>query len=227
MLGSVPGPPLALRGRQRGGGPLNPRLETPDGFDGLHQPHRFIMKTLSLVCTVALLAALTAGCDASLSSDADSAIAPAAAAGAGGPAASGSGHLTVDDEYRTFSFHAREAANGTVAGSFNLQARQSGNHLKGNVTCVTALPNNRAIMAGLITEADDSGFREGGNFAFMVEDNGAGNASAPDRLTLVAQFGLSPGFPTEQSLVDFLCASNGSALPALTAIEGGNITVRP
>ncbi len=184
------------------------------------------MKTLSLACTVALLTALTAGCDASLSSDADSAIAPAAAAGAGGPTASGSGHLTINNEYRTFSFHAREAANGTVSGSFNLQARQTGNHLKGNVTCVTVLPNNRAIMAGFITEADESTFRVGGNFAFMVEDNGSGNGAPPDQLTLVNQFSIQPGFPTDQSLVDFLCASNGSAILPLRPIEGGNITVR-
>ncbi len=183
--------------------------------------------SLSLVCTVVLMAALTAGCDSSLSSDTAPSVAPAASASAGGPAASGSGHITIADEYRTFSFHARAAASGTVAGQFNLQARQSGNHLKGNVTCVTVLPNNRAIMAGFVTEADESGFRVGGNFAFMVEDNGAGSGAAPDRLTLVSQFGLSPGFPTDQSLVDYLCASNGSNLSALTPIEGGNITVRP
>lgn len=176
------------------------------------------------------------GCDSGLSgpdlskTTGDLSALTSAKGGNSGPFVGGSGHLTVDEAFRTFSFHARQKKDGEFEGLFNLQARQTPARLRGTVDCFQIIGENQAVVAGFITDAGESGFREGGNFAFFVEDNGEGSA-ATDALTLIPQFTVpQPGFPDDQSVVDFFCTAPGggvAALPPLRPIEAGNIQVKP
>jgi hypothetical protein len=129
---------------------------------------------------------------------------------------------------RTFSFHAREKRSGDVDGQFTLQARQGDGFFKADIACMNVF-DNRAVMAGFITRAPEgSTFREGGNFGFMVEDNGEGNGGPADQITLVTQFPVpQPCCETDQDILDILCASEGEALTGLIEIEAGNVQVRP
>ena len=182
-------------------------------------------------CTLVLgvVAALT-GCDAvpDLPTELE-ALAPGgevAALGVGmaGPAARGSGHLMVGDEYRTFSFHARDDAGGAL----NLQARQLDIHLKGDIACVNVI-DNRAVLVGYFSRGAGA-YEEGAVFGFMVEDNGEGEAALPDRISLLVPFPIQPGFPTYESIGEFLCDSDPSAISSffpLQEFEGGNIQVQP
>jgi hypothetical protein len=142
-----------------------------------------------------------------------------------GPSASGSDHVLIDGLLRNFSFNAREQHDGAVEGGFTLQARfaSSTTKVKGQVTCLSLLSDNRAYMAGFTTEATDD-IRVGVPFAFMVVDNGEGNAT-PDEITRLTRYLTAPS--QDQAWLDYLCANPGDYAAVLLPVERGNIQVRP
>ena len=90
--------------------------------------------------------------------------------------ATGSGHMQLGGELRTFSFSAVERNDGSVTGQAQLQARlvDSTSHVE--IDCLNVV-GNVAIVSGTL----DSGITG----AFAVEDNGEGGNAPPDRITLL------------------------------------------
>jgi hypothetical protein len=181
-------------------------------------------KTLPLAaCCAALLTLSLSGCDAAGPS-ADAALSASAAPAAmsqAGPAARGSGHLTVDDAYRTFSFNARVSKTGDSQGGFSLQARHQGIKIKGEVLCLRVVNGNEAYVFGKITEHPDTSFLEY-EFGFRVVDNGEGSSESPDEITLV-----TTNFLPGASAAVCAGADPSGVLTALRPIENGNVQVQP
>lgn len=168
------------------------------------------MRTLSML-VLALAAAVLA------SSSAVSATPPNPAKGQGKVVASatGSGHLTQSAKLRTFSFSAREQANGTDRGQAQLRNRGSTNvpiHVR--ITCLNVV-GDVAHMTGFVSKIKTETapfFVKNSKVAFSVEDNGP----TGDRISLVSFFG---------NVAELDCES---ALTAPTlAIEKGQVKVRP
>lgn len=143
--------------------------------------------------------------------------APATAASATGLVASatGSGHIMIAGERRTFAFNAKKAANGSVTGQFQLNNRQQEVVLHAEITCITVV-GNRARIGARITRSTSTATLPGFFSAFTVVDNGEGSSAPPDQLSLVFS-SPAPGFDT------FHC-STGFFLP-LNPVEDGNIQV--
>jgi hypothetical protein len=151
-------------------------------------------KVLTLLGTIALLAA-----------------APILAEGDGVVhSATGSGHLTLGDDLRTFAFSAVERSDGTVTGQALLQARlvDATGHIE--IDCLNVV-GNVALISGT--------GRDGTTRAFAVEDNGEGGTASPDRITLVFS---GPFFTPGVCMV----LTPADAAPLLMPIEEGNVQVR-
>ena len=162
-------------------------------------------KTLALMSTIALVAA-----------------APILAQGDGVVhSMTGSGHIQIGDDLRTFAFSAVQRDNGTVTGEAQLVNRQAGNAAQVHVgiDCLNVF-GNVAIASGTITQAFNPD-AIGVAAVFAVEDNGEGANAPPDRITLLLTFPfVPPGTP--------LCmlVGPGDAAPLLMPIEDGNVQVR-
>ena len=76
---------------------------------------------------------------------------------------------------------------------------------------------NTAVISGVVTSSNTG--QTGNTGVFTVQDNGEGKNAAPDRLSLVFFFG--PEFAGN------LCTFFTFADFPTSAIEGGNIQVRP
>jgi len=126
--------------------------------------------------------------------------------------ATGSGHITLNGENRTFSFTAKTDIDGTSSGEAQLQARQADNRLHMNIDCLV-VSGNQATMSGTVTQSTDPAF-ENSDFLFAVEDNGEGKKAPPDRLSLVFLFGTGSGVNCQNT-----------AIAPDTDIERGNIQV--
>ena len=141
---------------------------------------------------------------------------------AGGVAnsATGSGHLTADGGYRTFSFSAREYADGSVKGQAQLNNRGQERRIHFTVDCL-AVVGNRAYISGMSKSASQPADL-GGYWNMAVEDNGQGASSPPDRVTRAFQLTPAPSSqwrcdnPAVQALM------TGQLLP----VERGNVQVR-
>ena len=124
--------------------------------------------------------------------------------------ATGSGHMQLGGELRTFSFSAVERNDGSVTGQAQLQARlvDSTSHVE--IDCLNVV-GNVAIVSGTL----DSGITG----AFAVEDNGEGGNAPPDRITL-----LNTGPFFTPGICKFLTPA--VVAPFLLPIEKGNVQVR-
>jgi len=134
--------------------------------------------------------------------------------------ASGSGHMTVtgaDTDWRSFSFHATGRPDGTADGRFQLQPRQNDpdHKILGDIVCVTVV-GNKAWMVGRVTESDSPNSPVGTFTRFRVADNGEGEGSPPDQISLMEVGVIDP--PPYCVLVP--------ERPELRDIEAGNIQVR-
>lgn len=138
--------------------------------------------------------------------------------------ASGHGNLTVNGQFRTFSFTALRHSDGEVTGEFELKNHDLGGRMHGKVTCFLAFPRpedpsrGALFAAGVVTDSEDA-FPVGSPVIFNAFDNGEGtNALFPDFLSLMA-------LATPQD-VQRQCRS-GIRISVVLPIEGGNIQVRP
>jgi len=129
----------------------------------------------------------------------------------------GSGHFTTaDGDLRTFSFTARKNEVG-VDGRWVRVRRVDGVnvHSQGVVTCFTIIGDQAWLggyaTQGLLSEPPNN------EVAWRVVDNGQGNNSPPDRISM--QFvGAGPGF------AESYCSATPDA-PPLNDIEEGNIKI--
>lgn len=138
--------------------------------------------------------------------------------------ASGHGSLTVEGNFRTFSFTAIRHGDGRVTGEFELKNHGTGSRMHGDVTCFYAFPRpedpdrGAGFFAGVVTHSD-GGFPVGTPVIFNAFDNGEGrNALFPDFLSLVRASG--PVDVQRQCLF-------GLRITPVLPIEGGNIQIRP
>ncbi len=129
------------------------------------------------------------------------------------PSANGQGSLTLPgDVSRRFAFHANTMPNGSVQG--NGEVTYTGGELKVrfSIDCMT-VSGNSAHLSGTVLSDDQNPERVGWKCHFRVVDNGEGNNSAPDQISLVF---TGPAYPPCTVAVP---------LP-LIDIEGGNIQVK-
>lgn len=177
-------------------------------------------RSVSLVCTGLFALLLITGCAEAPTAPALDA-APAfdgETASKGGKVASatGSGHFIdvrfPEEELRTFSFNAKEFADGSANGQWQLNNRNFPIRLHGEVECVSVL-GNEAWFAGATTNSDDPD-QVGIIRGFYVVDNGEGGNAAPDQISFA--FGLSSA--------DFWCDLQPRV--ALNDVEKGNVQVK-
>lgn len=126
-------------------------------------------------------------------------------------AASGSGHLTVDGENRTFSFHALQTADGRVGGEWQRLNRAAEAEAHGKITCM-GVSGSTAWLGGFSTTSSTGT----GTVRWRVFDGG--RSGGEDAI----------------SLQDVLDPANTEAYcygqpdyPELLPIESGNVTIRP
>ena len=127
--------------------------------------------------------------------------------------ARGGGHWTVPSgALRTFAFTAKNRADGTVQGQYQVNNRDvAGSKEHGTVTCLE-VDGNGAWIGGVITHSSIPE-REGLRRVFYVVDRGEGSGDPPDQ--------ASP-------LIVVLTATECHTRPFLLTqdLEGGNIQVR-
>jgi hypothetical protein len=128
--------------------------------------------------------------------------------------ATGSGHVTDNAAFRSFTFSAREYANGTDRGQAQLRNRGGTNtpiHVQ--ITCLNVV-DNVAHMTGFVkkirTETPPF-FVKNSSVAFSVEDNG----QTGDRISLMSFFGT----------VGPLSCATPLTTPTLP-VENGQVKVR-
>ncbi|HMG18140.1 MAG TPA: hypothetical protein VK573_05400 [Gemmatimonadales bacterium] len=129
--------------------------------------------------------------------------------------ATGQGSLIQADERRTFAFSAVKHADGSVTGEFQLIGRLSEVIIHGTVLCLTVIGPD-AWLGGVIDHANRD---LGGETVFRVRDNGEGQQTEPDGISLMF-VNQPPGSAAAY------CA-NTPPSPAFNAIVAGNIQVRP
>ncbi|MGH3082814.1 MAG: hypothetical protein ACRDNP_01925 [Gaiellaceae bacterium] len=125
--------------------------------------------------------------------------------------ATGSGHLLLGDDLRTFSFTAVERSDGSVTGQAENHNRATGATAHVEIDCLNVV-GNVAIISGET--------RGGRTAVFAVEDNGEGANASPDRITLVIT--NDPDYPTGVCML----VTPEDAEPFLMPIEDGNVQVR-
>jgi hypothetical protein len=114
------------------------------------------------------------------------------AALAGPPVHSASGGGTVDwpGGRVTYGFNAQVDASGAVKGQAEFHHRDAGITDHVDINCLTVVGND-AWLGGTITSSDNPAV-VGLEIVWRVQDNGEGNAAAPDQTSTVV-FGVSPG----------------------------------
>ena len=124
--------------------------------------------------------------------------------------ASGSGHITVDGEQRTFSFHALQLSDGRVGGEWQRFNRAGDARGHGKVTCMT-FGGETAWLGGFATKSTTTP----GTVRWRVTDGG--QTGSQDAISLQS---VSAGADTEA-----YCYGQPD-FPELLPIESGNISIR-
>ncbi|MDX1545830.1 MAG: hypothetical protein R3247_02510 [Rhodothermales bacterium] len=178
-------------------------------------------RSLSLLCTGLFALLLATGCaEAPTAPGLEAApVFDGETASKGGKVtarATGSGHFNdarfPEEELRTFSFNAKQFADGSANGQWQLNNRNFPIRLHGEVECVS-VSGNEAWFAGTTTNSDDPA-QEGTIRGFYVVDNGEGGKAAPDQISFA--FGLSSA--------DIWCDLQPRV--ALNDVEKGNVQVK-
>ena len=129
--------------------------------------------------------------------------------------ATGSGHLTDNAALRTFTFSAREHADGTDRGQAQLKHRGSGNYpVHVRITCLNVV-GDVAHMTGYVSKIrvqTPPHFVTNSKVSFSVRDNG----STGDLVSLMSFYGNVAPLDCETTFTN----------PTL-AIEKGQVQVRP
>ena len=128
--------------------------------------------------------------------------------------ARGGGHWhVVSGALRTFAFTAKNRADGTVQGQYQIDNRDvSGSREHGTVTCLEVV-GDEAWIGGIITHSSVPG-REGTPRLFRVVDRGEGSGAPPDQASSVI---VTAEARATCHLRTFI---------PLEDLEGGNIQVR-
>jgi len=133
--------------------------------------------------------------------------------------ATGSGHIHVNGEYRTFTFSAQTDNNNVTTGVTQGFNRGLPFAWQGNVNCLD-VEGNIATMSGFVTSANPDpgpgGITVGTPLVFQVIDNGEGHNGPPDLISLTF---FAPGGPP------FPCLQSIDGIFATTPIENGNVQV--
>ncbi len=138
---------------------------------------------------------------------------PQLAAAANNPSATGSGQLTLDGGFRTFSFAAVALKDGTNTGQAELFNRGQDARIHIAIDCLRIFNGNTATISGVVTQSNVPSL-VGQGAIFEVQDNGEGGNATPDTISRVF---IGSG----------LDCHNVSFNPTMFPIEGGNIQVRP
>jgi hypothetical protein len=132
--------------------------------------------------------------------------------------ATGSGHIHVNGELRTFTFNASTDTSGVTTGQTQAFSRSSGFKWHGTINCLNVV-GNVATMSGVVTDISPSTppfFVVGSNILFQVIDNGSGKNAPPDLISLTFFFG--PGSANNPGCTGFGVFAN---IP----VEEGNVKV--
>ncbi|MFC2094015.1 hypothetical protein ACFLSH_00160 [Bacteroidota bacterium] len=142
----------------------------------------------------------------------------------------GSGNFVSNGNLRVFTFNARSFADGSVDGHFNLNRTNSGVHISGSITCFN-INGNEAYFGGIIENSNSSNpnFGPGASSWFAVMDNGQGNNSDPDQISL----SLNSNDPFyDQTFLEQFCADPSTVAPldnpisyGWNDVESGNIKI--
>ncbi len=129
--------------------------------------------------------------------------------------ATGSGHIDVSGELRTFTFNAGTDSSGVTSGQTEAHSRNAGVSWHGTIDCLEVL-GNVATMSGVVTDispATPPFFAVGSHIVFQVIDNREGFNASPDLISLTFFFGpADPG-------------CTGLGVFATTPVEQGNVQV--
>lgn len=130
--------------------------------------------------------------------------------------ATGSGHMVRNGFYRTFSFSAREHADGTTRGELQLRSPEFDVVVHLEIDCLRVV-GNRAHMSGVITYTSntDEAF-VGERNRLVVEDNGEGRSALPD---MVSGIPANPGNTNTET-----CETN--TLTPNRVVQNGDVQVR-
>jgi len=133
-------------------------------------------------------------------------------------AVTGSGHyVNSAGNWRTFSFHVRSSADGSVRGNFQLIGHdQPQKRWHGPLTCFSVV-GNEAWIGGFYEKSTNPSLLDTG-FGFYVKDNGQGRNADPDLVRRHVRGQANPG--------DW-CSSmpDVSESPYLFAVESGNVKI--
>jgi hypothetical protein len=147
-------------------------------------------------------------------------VVPATPAAPNGVVASatGSGHMIRNGFNRTFSFTAREYADGTVKGQLQLNSREFDVSVHIRIDCLR-IEGNRAHMSGLVTHSSNPAEGVVGELNLLVvEDNGEGPKAPPDMISGIPANNTPP-------LDTATCETNPNRVPD-RIVQRGNIQVR-
>jgi len=135
--------------------------------------------------------------------------------------ATGSGHFVAEGELRVFTHNARNKSNGTVNGHFNLNRHENDFHIGGSVICLN-VDGNTAYFAGVIETSNQEGpnWLPGAFVIWSTKDNGEGNNSLSDQITLV-----QTGNGWTEAFIISVCEAGFDHLDYMD-IEQGNIQIR-
>jgi hypothetical protein len=125
--------------------------------------------------------------------------------------ATGGGTIQFNDSLDTIAFTAQIDAAGEVKGQAEFQLRDLNLTFHVVVDCLQVSGDN-AWISGLISSASDPA-RVGQRVLWQVRDNGQGNASSLDQVSLPVQFNPTTPCPGQPSL-------------ALVSWTNGNVQVR-
>ncbi len=139
------------------------------------------------------------------------------ARGAAAESVTGSGHFHTDPgQWRTFSFAATKAGDGSVQGTYHFRIHDeqgTGSRIWGRVTCFV-IEGNEAWVAGIVRKAGNPN-NEGTPQGFHVVDNGQGGDALPDQVTVP----WSGQMPTEE-----YCGTRPD-FQILRDVEAGNVQI--
>lgn len=127
--------------------------------------------------------------------------------------ATGSGHIMSGGELRTFSFSARQFADGTTKGQAQVNSRALDVFAQIEIDCLKVV-GNTAHMSGVITRSSNPAEAEVGEVRrFVVRDNGERAGDWPDEISTI------PRNPAGET-----CAN--SSLDTNKELLHGNVQVR-
>ena len=132
--------------------------------------------------------------------------------------ATGSGHMVrPDGTFRSFSFTARNYADGTSEGELQLNSRSFDVVVHINIDCLRVV-GNVAHMSGRITRVSNPDEGEVGELNRVeVRDNGEGSDAPPDQVSTLP---VNPGDADETTCVD------PPTNTTIRTVQRGNVQVR-